>query len=72
MGYDNVSKEKAEHGLHISHVDAPYHAWHGNEGDTRERSTHHANRYDVPRGFAVAQEESLVAVVTSRYPSDQQ
>ena len=60
VGNDEVAAEEAHAGLHVGHVDGLHHARYRHEGYAGQGGPYHAERYDVPGGFAVPAEKGVV------------
>ena len=68
--HDNVAENEAETGLHVGHVREQYHAGNRDEGNARDRSSYHAEGYNIPFRFAPGSEKRLVVGFTCRKATD--
>ena len=72
MGYNEITDKKAHTGLHISHINATHHARDRDKSNSRQRSTNHTKRNNIPRRTAVATEESIVIGILAGETSHKQ
>ena len=72
MGYNKIAYKKAHTSLHISHIDATHHARNRDKSNSRQRSSDHAERNNIPGRTAVTTKESIVIGILAGETSHKQ